>query len=114
MYVYIEEESCKSSSQTEQETGKIERSMENAEWFQWKLKKNLKWVKRAKEEASRKVNGIKNKTDYMIWDKIKIRIIFQAQEFLQHLNSGHVNVEFMMEEEKDGQLSFLDVLIIKK
>ena len=38
----------------------------------------------------------------------------ELQDFLQHLNSLHPNIQFTMETEKDNKLAFLDVLVKKR
>jgi hypothetical protein len=37
-----------------------------------------------------------------------------CQEFLDHLNSIHENIQFTMEMERDGHLPFLDIVIYHK
>jgi hypothetical protein len=36
------------------------------------------------------------------------------RDFLDHLNSVHQNIQFTMEMEKDGHLSFLDIEIYRR
>lgn len=67
---YRGEKSCKSTSQIEQGTAKIKRGMKNAECFQWKFKKNLKWVRGLKKEHPGKWMELKIKV--IIWFGIKL------------------------------------------
>ena len=38
----------------------------------------------------------------------------KLEEFLNHLNSIHRNIQFTMEKEIEGQLPFLDVMVLRK
>ena len=47
---------------------------------------------------------------YTIWNHGEEKL----EEFLNHLNSIHPNLQFTMEKEIDGQLPSLDVMVIRK
>ena len=47
---------------------------------------------------------------FSIWSHGKEKL----EEFLNHLNSIHPNIQFIMEKEVEGHLPFLDVMVLRK